>query len=266
MVKRGLTMGINSSILLLYNICEELPSLVDLYRLTEQNHGFTDTESNPQIITAQWEGMGDVGSARYEPALLLPCPTIRLLSYSNCQRSIHFISKRIFPWQLLSNMGDLQTYWAKFQSIAMIKEPTQIPCMNTSVSFSIIFLINLRHSIYQYLYSPRSISQKWVCRGLYASFNSLLYECITAAIIPQYPFHMIFIESSKSTFVMNCNCMGFMWVLMAFQMKKRFYCGLLFKCKFYSVVKLLTGLLIKAVLHHGYKWKIRFYGLELRLG
>ena len=27
-------------------------------------------------IDAQWEGMGDVGSARYEPALLSPCPTI----------------------------------------------------------------------------------------------------------------------------------------------------------------------------------------------
>ena len=31
-------------------------------------------------IDAQWEGMGDVGSARYEPALLTPCPTIKLLS------------------------------------------------------------------------------------------------------------------------------------------------------------------------------------------
>ena len=27
-------------------------------------------------IDAQWEGMGDVGPARYEPALLPPCPTI----------------------------------------------------------------------------------------------------------------------------------------------------------------------------------------------
>ena len=27
--------------------------------------------------------MGGVGSARYEPALLPPCPTIRALSYSN---------------------------------------------------------------------------------------------------------------------------------------------------------------------------------------
>ena len=32
---------------------------------------------------AQWEGMGDVGSARYEPALLPPCPTTRVLSSSN---------------------------------------------------------------------------------------------------------------------------------------------------------------------------------------
>ena len=34
-------------------------------------------------IDAQWEGMGDVVSARYEPALLPPSPTIRVLSYSN---------------------------------------------------------------------------------------------------------------------------------------------------------------------------------------
>ena len=27
-------------------------------------------------IDVQWEGMWDVGSARYEPALLPPCPTI----------------------------------------------------------------------------------------------------------------------------------------------------------------------------------------------
>ena len=34
-------------------------------------------------IDAQFEGMGDVGSARYEPALLPPCPTVRVLNYSN---------------------------------------------------------------------------------------------------------------------------------------------------------------------------------------
>ena len=40
-----------------------------------------------RIMTAQCEGMGEVGSARYEPALLPPCPSIRVLSYSNCHRS-----------------------------------------------------------------------------------------------------------------------------------------------------------------------------------
>ena len=34
-------------------------------------------------IDAQWKGMGDVGSARYDPALLPPCPTIRVLSCGN---------------------------------------------------------------------------------------------------------------------------------------------------------------------------------------
>ena len=38
-----------------------------------------------RIMTAQCEGMGEVGSARYEPALLPPCPSVRVLSYSNCQ-------------------------------------------------------------------------------------------------------------------------------------------------------------------------------------
>ena len=45
-----------------------------------------------RIITAQWEGMGDVGSTRYEVTLLPPCLTIRVLSYSNCQEihPLHF--------------------------------------------------------------------------------------------------------------------------------------------------------------------------------
>ena len=45
-----------------------------------------------RIITAQWEGMGDVGSARYELALLPACPTIKVLSYSICQEihPLHF--------------------------------------------------------------------------------------------------------------------------------------------------------------------------------
>ena len=49
-----------------------------------------------RTITAQWKGMEDAGSARYEPAQHPPCPTIKVLSYNNCQRSTHSISKWIF--------------------------------------------------------------------------------------------------------------------------------------------------------------------------
>ena len=42
-------------------------------------------------IDAQWEGMGDVGSARYEPALLPPCPAIRAtVSSTGLQYLVHF--------------------------------------------------------------------------------------------------------------------------------------------------------------------------------
>ena len=58
-----------------------LMSLVDmLYRLC---YRFLTLTVLVATIDAQWEGMGDVGSARYEPALLPPCPTIKVLSYSN---------------------------------------------------------------------------------------------------------------------------------------------------------------------------------------
>ena len=38
----------------------------------------------------QWEGMRDVGSARYEQALLPLYQIVRVLSYSNCQRSTRY--------------------------------------------------------------------------------------------------------------------------------------------------------------------------------
>ena len=43
-------------------------------------------------IDAQWKGMGDAGSVRYEPALLPTCPTIRVLSTvtSQCSEIQHF--------------------------------------------------------------------------------------------------------------------------------------------------------------------------------
>ena len=68
--------------------------LVQIYRLIEMrffnsysashDNWCTETLWN-RITTAQCEGMGEVGSARYDPALLPPCPSIRVLSYSNCQ-------------------------------------------------------------------------------------------------------------------------------------------------------------------------------------
>ena len=58
--------------------------------------GISDYKHTHLHLHLQWEGMGDVGSARYEPALLPPSPTIRVLSYSNCQRSFHSSSR---AWQ-----------------------------------------------------------------------------------------------------------------------------------------------------------------------
>ena len=50
-------------------------------------------------------GDEDVGVARYEPAILPPSPTIRVLSYSNCQRSTYSNSR---AWQLkcFKEMGE----------------------------------------------------------------------------------------------------------------------------------------------------------------
>ena len=43
--------------------------------------------SEPVSSEPNVEGMGDVGSARYESALLPPCPTIRVLEHG--QREIY---------------------------------------------------------------------------------------------------------------------------------------------------------------------------------
>ena len=59
-------------------------SLLDgLYDMYEVLRRFLTLKVLVTTIDAQWEGMGDVGSARYEPALLSPCPTIRVLRYSS---------------------------------------------------------------------------------------------------------------------------------------------------------------------------------------
>ena len=73
------------------------------------------------MVTVQWEGMGDVGSARYEPALLPPYPTIWDLCYSNCQRSTHSISKWIFR-------NSIQLIWRSLQFLKAPWWPFQ-PCI-----------------------------------------------------------------------------------------------------------------------------------------
>ena len=57
-------------------------AMINIYHVLKHVHVLALTVL-VTTIDAQWEGMGDVGSARYEPALLHPCPTIRVLSYSN---------------------------------------------------------------------------------------------------------------------------------------------------------------------------------------
>ena len=71
-----------------------------------------------RIIAAQWEGIGDVGSAKYEMALLPPCPTTTVLSFSNCQRSTHSISRwrfrnlapKVKPARIVTNTMNLRVH------------------------------------------------------------------------------------------------------------------------------------------------------------
>ena len=75
-----------------------------------------------RIMTVQCEGMGEVGSARYEPALLPPCPSIRALSYSNCQRSTH---SNLRAWHTPFKYTSTDTLYA-------VPEPTK--CELTQIS------------------------------------------------------------------------------------------------------------------------------------
>ena len=59
-------------------LCMNKLPLVLLYSASHDNW-CTATLWN-RIMTAQCEGMGEVGSARYEPALLPSCPSIRVLT------------------------------------------------------------------------------------------------------------------------------------------------------------------------------------------
>ena len=91
----GTAMTHYNSYFLLWGMCsldgsddKSVPWAYHSFNSYSASHGNWCTETLwNRVITAQCEGMGEVGSARYEPALLPPCPSIRVLSYSNCQRS-----------------------------------------------------------------------------------------------------------------------------------------------------------------------------------
>ena len=70
-------------------------------------------------IDAQWEGMGDVGSARYELALLPPCPTIRVLSYMG----FHGPNMGYFCWGCFSR---IHTHSAMFSGHSFLLTCTNL--------------------------------------------------------------------------------------------------------------------------------------------
>ena len=89
-------------------------------------------------IDAQWEGMGDVGSARYEPALLPPCPTkIRLYITGKCSP---ITSSTIGYWPVsISLLIDIW-YWGIVdlpdQTIDLVQlDPTSLPVTYFVIDF-----------------------------------------------------------------------------------------------------------------------------------
>ena len=74
----------NISLIFFFSFCVDFTTKLTWRVSTQQNINVVLTlKVLVTTIDAQWEGMEDVGSARCKPALLPPCPTIRVLSYSN---------------------------------------------------------------------------------------------------------------------------------------------------------------------------------------
>ena len=60
-------------------------------------------------MTAQCEGMGEVGSVRYEPALLLPCLSIRMLKGCMILRCVKKAIYYKYPYAI-ANVAPYQIY------------------------------------------------------------------------------------------------------------------------------------------------------------
>ena len=77
-------------------------------------------------IDAQWAGMGDVGAARYEPALHSSSPTISVLSHSNCQRSTHSSngpSSLSVNYSEFSTLTEILLFFSVFHSLSTMLCP-----------------------------------------------------------------------------------------------------------------------------------------------
>ena len=99
------------------NVCNQRPQNLNRQKDNETVFGNLTLTVPVKRIDALWHfetgksqhsarGWGEVGSARHEPALLPPCPSIRVSSYTDCQRSTHS-SRR--AWQCL--LCSVLLYW-----------------------------------------------------------------------------------------------------------------------------------------------------------
>ena len=94
-------------------------------------------------------GDGDVGSVGYEPALLPPCPTIRVLSYSNCQRSTplyfrNLVLKTEFFF-ILSSESPYSSFYNKWANLSIYK--LTYPGLESKPNFSWYFWLKSDYTL-----------------------------------------------------------------------------------------------------------------------
>ena len=123
------------------------------------------TLQNVTDKSAQWEGMGDVGSARYELALLPPCPTVRVLSCSNsyifrnCERRFHFGKYKIWVSNISAmHDSDKQEETANYKVEPLVVN--QCPCTIALVIKHALVKLNHTTNTNTYNCQPLYIASK----------------------------------------------------------------------------------------------------------
>ena len=116
--------------------------------------------------------MGEVGSARYEPALLPPCPSIRALCYSNCQRSTqsHQQSKgTVCP--LIVHEVELVEIWIR------LKIPTSLRFLTGSVCVVDLYICNEEECYKCVCNIDRRLAQNCYKRSFWMTGQLVLFIC-----------------------------------------------------------------------------------------